>query len=152
MGIDIVVNRLVRPIYPKDTRVVVHLDLESAGSSEYEFSAVEKYLLEAQYGEGKTTGMEIYMHLKRNDLLKTCLNLRDGEEIAKINSKPIRDFLGGDTLFLWKSVVKFDGDVLHVPGLGNGGREITIGWYSLGNIFRNCHPAARFSGFEWVPT
>ncbi len=152
MDIGIVVNRLVRPIYPKDVRVVVHLDLESAGSSEYEFSAVEKYLLEAQYGEGKTTGTEVYTHLKRSDLLKTCLNLRDGEEITKINSKPIRDFLGGDTLFLWKSVVKFEGGAFHVPGLGNTGREITIGWYPLVNVFRNCHPAARFSGFEWVPT
>jgi hypothetical protein len=69
--------------------------------------------------------------LLRNNMLDSCLGLRDGEEIQKKGIAVFHKFFGSNALFLWKSVVGDRGDGLHVPFLTGLGDEVV--WPGTGS-------------------
>lgn len=138
------VDRSVRPVYPDWMKKVMHPELEGVGPSEYDLATVVQWLHDDQK-TGVATGNRIYDHLKKTDALKTCLGLRDGEEIKKKGIEVFRKFFRGKAVFLWASVVQDrDGD-LGVPCLVGHGGDVVVYWYWLDYDWDGSGPAARFA-------
>lgn len=142
------IMRPVKPTYPNWVREVMHPELEDVGPGEYDLAQIDPWLHDGQRNGGRVTGNRIYEDFERNDGLKTCLGLRDGEEIQKKGIAVFRRFFAGKALFLWKSVVRsFDGDLV-VPYLGEGSGRAHVheGWIFLerGHGWNGHNPAARF--------
>lgn len=140
------VDRTVKPTYPDWKKKVMHPELEAQGPAEYDLANVEQWLHDGQKG-GWTRGDNIYAKLKENDndLLKTCLTLRDGEEIKKNGVEAFRKFFKGKALFLWGSVVQGDDGYLYVPSLNGDGVEVVVPWYRLDSYWDVNFPAGRLA-------
>jgi len=138
------VDRSVRPVYPDWMKKVMHPELEGAGPSEYDLATVEQWLHDDQK-KGVVVGNRIYDHLKKTDTLKTCLGLRDGEEIKKKGIEVFRKFFGGKAVFLWASVVRRRGGFLDVPCLIGDGGGVVVYWRWLDVGWLGSSPAARFA-------
>ena len=138
------VDRSVRPVYPDWMKKVMHPELEGAGPPEYDLATVEQWLHDDQK-KGVVVGNRIYDHLKKTDALKTCLGLRDGEEIKKKGIEVFRKFFGGKAVFLWASVVQHRYGYLYVPYLIGRDGGVVVGWYWLDNDWHDRNPAARFA-------
>jgi len=139
------VDRTVKPVYPDWLKKVMHPELEAQGPAEYDLANVEQWLHDGQKGGKWIEGNKIYAHLKDNDLLKTCLTLRDGEEIKKNGVEAFRKFFKGKALFLWGSVVRHDGGSLFVPCLDDGGDRVVVSWGRLGSVWDGSSPAGRLA-------
>lgn len=141
----ICVDRSVKPVYPDWMEKVIHPELEAQGLGEYDLSKVEQWLHDGQKGGKWVEGNKIYARLKENDneLLKTCLTLRDGEEIQKNGIEAFRKFFMGKALFLWGSVVQHRDGNLRVPCLCAGGDRVVFDWNWLGHVWNGCHPTGR---------
>lgn len=136
------VDRSVRPCYPEWVTKVRHPELEAAGPTEYDLMTIKCWLHDGQKNDIQMHGDQIYEFLKSNNMLVDCLDIRDGQEIQKKGKTIFREFFGGKSLFLWKSVVEFEGD-LRVPAIPYGNEGI-IWWVYLGFWWRHVDPAARF--------
>ena len=141
------VDRSVKPVYPDWMKKVMHPELEGNGPAEYDLANVEQWLHEGQKDGKWTKGDNIYARLKENDneLLKTCLTLRDGEEIKKNGIEAFRKFFKGKVLFLWGSVVLSRGGDLDVPYLGDDGGEVVVSWGWVGYGWGGSDPAGRLA-------
>ncbi len=138
------VDRSIRPKYPSRIYAVVHPELKNTGPSEYHIGQVEQWLHEDQKkGGGCVTGRTIYAYLRDKDLLKTCLGLRDLEEIRKKGIAFFRQHFQGKAIFGWKSLVRFPLGSLDVPYLCEGGGEVVLRWHWLGDVWRGNDPALR---------
>ncbi|HEY0221064.1 MAG TPA: hypothetical protein VGC58_02465, partial [Candidatus Paceibacterota bacterium] len=78
----IFVDRSVRPRYPDWMKEVLHPELEATGPNKFEAGRLNLWLHDGQK-DGLVKGRVIYDHLKSNDMLSSCLGLRDLEEIRK---------------------------------------------------------------------
>lgn len=139
------ITRPVRPIYPDWVKKVMHEDLHDAGPGEYDLASIDPWLHDGQRNGGRTTGNRIYEDFKRNNSLKTCLGLRDGEEIQKKGIAVFRQFFGGKAVFLWRSVVLGSLGGLNVPFLYERGDAVVVYWSWLGDGWYDDSPAARFA-------
>lgn len=139
------VDRSIRPSYPDWAKRVEHPDLEPTGSSEYDITTVKQWLHDGQKDGKWIEGSKIYAHLKETDTLKTCLGLRDLEEIQKKGIAFFRKHFQGKAVFAWKSVVLHRDDDLHVPFLYELGGEVVMDWDWLVNDWRGSYPALRFA-------
>ena len=141
------VDRSIRPAYPDWTGVVMHPELENTGPERFDLAKVRDnlWLHDGQKNGGRVTGQVIYDHLKSTDTLKTCLGLRDGEEIQKKGIEVFRQYFNGKAIFLWKSVVRHRDGGLSVPSLCEDGGRVVIGWYWLDNSWGDASPAVRFA-------
>lgn len=140
------VNRDVKPTsYPRWLKQVMHPELENQGPVEYDLSKVELWTHERQGSVKWISGSEIYAHLKENDneLLKSCLTLRDGEEIIRNGAQAFLESFPKKALFLWGSVVEETGGNLCVPCLCVGETPVVIAWVKLSARFRSDSPAGR---------
>lgn len=141
------VNRSVPPSYPDWMKEVMHPELESTGPAEYDISEAEQWLHDGQKEEKWTEGNKIYAHLKKNDMLKTCLGLRDLEEIQKKGIALFREHFKGNVVFGWKGVVVVRnryGD-LGAPCLYGGGGAVVLNWYWLNFNWDGNNPALRLA-------
>lgn len=139
------VDRSIRPSYPDWVKRVEHPDLEPTGSSEYDITTVKQWLHDGQKDGKWIEGSKIYAHLKETDTLKTCLGLRDLEEIQKKGIAFFRKHFQGKAVFAWKSVVLSRGGSLRVPYLCEGGVEVVMGWSWLDSGWDGNNPALRFA-------
>ncbi len=139
------VDRSVRPVYPDWMKKVMHPELEATGPAEYDLATVQLWLHDGQKDGNWVKGQRIYDHLKKTDTLKTCLGLRDGEEIKKKGIEVFRKFFGGKAVFLWASVVQDRDGNLRVPYLIVNGGEVVVHWLWLDYDWRVNDPAARFA-------
>ncbi|MES3005966.1 MAG: hypothetical protein V4664_03405 [Patescibacteria group bacterium] len=137
------VDRTVKPVYPDWVKDVLHPDLEANGPAEYDLANVDQWLHDKQK-TGRIVGNDLYAHLQKEDMLKTCLTLRDGEEIRKNGIEAFRKFFKGKALFLWGSVVRRRGGSLRVPYLCDDGGGVVIFWDWLGSDWDDSNPAGRF--------
>lgn len=144
----ICVDRSILPAYPNWVKMVMHPDLEATGPGKYGLATIEPWLHDGQRNGGRVAGNRIYEHLQENNLLDSCLGLRDGEEIQRKGAAVFRKFFGDNALFLWKSVVADRGNGLHVPFLTGLGVEVVIAWYWLDHAWDCSDPAARFTGLS----
>jgi hypothetical protein len=133
------IDRSTSPVYPDWVTRVLHPELGSVGPAEYDLATIGLWLHDGQKNDAKMHGDRIYGYLKSENMLGRCLGLRDGEEIRKKGVRIFRTFFGGRSLFLWKSVVEFNGD-LRVPAIPYGG-EGDIRWVWLGFDWRSIDPA-----------
>ncbi len=139
------VDRKVKPVYPEWKKDVLHPELEASGPPEYDLSTVGLFLHDGQKNGKWIEGNKLYAYLKKEDMLKTCLTLRDGEEIQKNGIEAFLKFFKDKALFLWGSVVRGRDGRLHVPYLNDGGDKVVLGWYWLDDGWDDYSPAGRFA-------
>ncbi|MEI8249076.1 MAG: hypothetical protein WCG07_01095 [Candidatus Taylorbacteria bacterium] len=137
------VNRSIRPSYPDWMEEVMHPELETIGPAEYDGTKLEQWLHDGQKDGKWIEGNKIYAHLKKTDMLKTCLGLRDLEEIQKKGIAYFRKHFAGKAVFGWASVVRHRRGNLRVPYLCEGGDEVILDWDWLGSYWHSLHPALR---------
>ncbi len=135
----------VRPSYPDWVKTVMHPELENAGPAEYSAESIEQWLHDGQKDGKWTTGNNVYAKLqeKDNELLKTCLGLRDLEEIQKKGIAFFRKYFAGKAVFGWSGVVRSRFGDLVVPFLCEGGGEVVLRWRWLGVVWSGRGPALR---------
>lgn len=139
------VDRSIRPSYPDWMKEVMHPELESVGPAEYDISAIEQWLHDGQKDGKYIEGNKIYNHLKKTDTLKTCLGLRDLEEIQKKGIAFFRKHFKGKAVFGWASVVRDrDGDLI-VPCLYECGGRVVLDWLWTDHAWYDYRPALRFA-------
>lgn len=139
------VNRSVRPSYPDWAKTVMHPELEPTGPAEYDIEKVEQWLHDGQKDGKWIEGNKIYAHLKETDTLKTCLGLRDLEEIQKKGIAFFRKYFQGKAVFGWKSVVRNRYGILFVPCLCEDDDEVVVRWSWLARGWDGRSPALRFA-------
>ena len=138
------VDRSMRPTYPDWMREVMHPELEVIGPVSFDAGKLEQWLHHDQK-TGVVRGQVIYDHLKSNDMLPSCLGLRDLEEVQKKGIKFFRKHFQGRAVFGWKSVVRDESGDLDVPYLiGNDG-EVVLDWSWLDFDWGSTSPALRFA-------
>ena len=137
------VNRSIRPSYPDWMKEVMHPELETIGPAEYDGTKLEQWLHDGQKDGKWIEGNKIYAHLKKTDTLKTCLGLRDLEEIQKKGIAYFRKHFAGKAVFGWASVVRDRHGRLHVPYLCQCGVKVFLFWFWLGLSWRSSNPALR---------
>jgi len=138
------VDRTVRPTYPSWMKEVMHPKLEAKGPTEFDSDKLEQWFHDDQK-VGVVTGNTIYNHLKKHDMLPSCLGLRDLEEIQKLGITHFRRNFQGKAVFGWKSVVRSDDLNLRVPYLVEDGDRIVLHWRWLGDDWSAVNPALRFA-------
>lgn len=138
------VDRSIRPIYPDWVQTVMHPEFENTGPAEFDLSEVEQWLYPKQK-KSVVNGNVIYQYLKDNNMLKTCLGLRDGEEIRKKGIDLFRKFFQGKVVYLWKSVVRRRVGLLRVPFLHGGVSLVVLDWCWLGSDWDSDEPALRLA-------
>jgi len=128
------VDRSVKPIYPDWVKEVLHPELENIGPAEYDASSIDQWLHDDQKNGNWTTGNNVYAKLKEKDckLLKTCLGLRDLEEIQKKGITFFRKHFKGKAVLGWASVGENRDGNLFVPYLCEFGDEVVLRWSWLG--------------------
>jgi hypothetical protein len=133
LSFSIRVNRSIYPEYPPQARRVVHPELERSGPAKYDLSEVGVVRFLPKNGN-PIRGMDIYLHLKKENRLSSCFNLQDGLTLQK---KPnlFRSLFKGKRLVLWGSVIEvgrqFFVKVIHENDLG----KVEGDWYSLLEVF-----------------
>jgi hypothetical protein len=138
------VDRIARPTYPEWAMLVMHPELEPTGPVEYDLQkGVQEWLAKGQ--KNVLTGNRIYTELKDANALESCLGLSDLLAIQAKGIDVFRKLYSGKAVFGWKSVVQYQGGSLSVPFLYEGGGEVELDWYWLGNDWDSRHPALRFS-------
>ena len=138
------VDRSVRPVYPEWVKKVMHPELEGTGPAEYDLAKVEQWFHNEQK-KGVVVGDRIYEHLKRNNMLDSCLGLRDLEEIQKKGVTFFPNAVKSHVVFGWKSVVLGHGGNLNVPCLVALGSRVVLDWYWLTDDWTGNRPAHRFA-------
>lgn len=150
-GANIGVDNIIRidystcPSYPDWVETVMHPEMESKGPTEYDISKVEQWLHEKQKNGGRIEGNELYTHLKKTDTLKTCLGLRDLEEIQKKGIAFFRKHFQDKCVFGWKGVVRRRFGNLRAPYLYGDGDEVALNWHWLGSDWVGRSPALRLA-------
>ncbi len=142
------VTRSKKSTYPDWVRKILHPELENVGPAQYDVSSINEWFHDGQKNGQWTYGSNVYAKLKENDceLLKTCLGLRDLEEIQKKGIAFFRKYLKSKTVFGWASVVQDRVgrlDRLGVPYLCECGDEVVLRWLWLGNRWDGNCPALR---------
>lgn len=138
------VDRSVRPNYPSWMREVMHPELEAIGPDKFETKSLKLWIPPSQT-TGVVEGQAIYDHLKSENMLGSCLGLRDLEEIQKKGIAHFRKHFQGKAVFGWKSVVRYDGGDLCVPYLIEIGGEVVLRWRWLDGGWDSARPALRFA-------
>jgi hypothetical protein len=145
LGDIIRVDRSIRPVYPDWMEKPMHPELEMTGPAEFDAGKLEQFLLEKQK-TGVVKGNDIYEHLKQTDTLKTCVGLRDLEEIQKKGIDFFRKHFAGKAVFGFRSVVLGrDYGRLRVPYLLESDGQAVLYWISLGVVWGADDPALRFA-------
>ncbi len=139
------VDRSIRPSYPDWMKEVMHPELESVGPAEYDIAVVEQWLHDGQKDGKCIGGNKIYNHLKKTDTLKTCLRLRDLEEIRKKGIAFFRKHFKGKAVFGWAGIVRNRSGSLSVPYLYGYGDRVVLYWLWTGSDWDGNGPALRFA-------
>ncbi|MDQ5976918.1 MAG: hypothetical protein QG664_831 [Patescibacteria group bacterium] len=135
------VDRSIRPVYPDWVRTVMHPELELTGPVEYDLGTVDLWLHYRQKNGPSLAGYKPYEYLKENGMLKSCLSLRDGEEIQKKGLPVFRKFFQGKTVPLWKSIVQARSGGLRVPYLCEHDGMVVMRWDWPENYWIGFRPA-----------
>ncbi len=138
------VDRAARIVFPDWMEKVMHPELESTGSAEYDISTLQPWLHPKQMG-GLARGQEIYDFLKDTNGLESCLGLSDGLAIQQMGIAVFRKFFAGKMMFLWKSVVQDRSGNLVVLYLMEYDDKVVVGWRWLFSDWDDDRPAARFA-------
>jgi hypothetical protein len=124
-------HRSADPVYPVWVTGAMHLRLTRSGPAELDPARLELWRPPPAKRRQLRTGEWIYRQLKRTDLLKRCLGLRDLAEIQRAGTGFYRKHFGRRTVFGWKSVVRDRLGFLYVPYLFEFGDGVEVHWYLL---------------------
>ncbi len=138
------IDRTIHPTYPEWFKGLVKPELELAGPPEFDVSKFELWLHPDQV-KGVAKGDVIFEYLKQNQMLESCLNLRDLEEIQKQGSDFFRRYFQSKAVFAWKSVARDRLGNLDVPYLFGSGGLVVVDWHWLGSGWGAGDPALRFA-------
>ena len=104
---------------------------------------VSLWLHDEQKDGGWIEGHKLYEHLKSNNMLESCLGLRDLEEIQRRGIEFFRQHFKGKAVFGWKSAVRDSDGNLNAPCLYEGVGRVVLDWVWLSNGWSDCSPALR---------
>ncbi len=146
----ICIDRSLPLNYPPWVLTVMHQELIGTGPPQYDLSQIELWFHDRQRGDcrgrhEKVDGNDVYKCLKSSDMLKSCLNLADGEEIKKKGVVVFEQFFGIQDVFLWQSVVRNGAGFLLTPYLFEFCGDTSIGWRYLHTLWDIGSPAAHFA-------
>lgn len=113
-SLSVYIRRSLDVYYPKWVHEVMHPELEFTGPTEYSLDTLDFCLHDTQKNGDGMRGYDLYEYLKKNKMLKSCLSLRDGEEIRHKGQDVFQKLFTGKALLLWKSAVKYS----HPAGFG----------------------------------
>lgn len=136
------IERDKRIAYPTHIETVLHPELEYAGPAAYDLSKVELWT-DGRLVDGVATGFDHYKSLKDADMIGSCLDLRDGNEIVLKGLAAFRAHFAGKTLVLWKSVGRSSAGTV-VPTIYEEHDELVVYWAPLSAKWNARVPAARF--------
>ncbi len=139
------VDRSVRHSYPDWVKEVMHPELEDTGLCEYDISIVQQWLHEGQKDGKWIVGNQIYTHLKNTGMLKSCLGLRDLEEIQKKGITFFRKHFKGKAVFGWAGIVRHRYGRLRVPYLYEDDGKVVLDWDWVDDDWCSLSPALRFA-------
>lgn len=140
------VNRSIKPTYPNWVKKVLHPEFELSGPTEFDLQKDVNLWLHEDQKIGSVIGNKIYNQLKKDDLLKDCLNLVDLLAIQEKGIEIFRTLYKGKAVFAWKSIVESTYRYLHVPCLIESDCKVVLRWPSwLCNDWDSDDPALRFS-------
>jgi hypothetical protein len=124
----------------------MHPELENTGPAEFDITKTEQWLHDKQKQDKRIGGNQLYVYLKKNGILKTCLGLRDLEEIQKKGIVFFRKYFKSKYVCGWKGVVmsRHDDD-LKVPYLCELDDKVVQGWHDLISRWPDASPALRFA-------
>ncbi len=137
------VDRTIRPFYPSRMTYVLNPEFEMGGPTEFECVKLELWLHPIQQ-RGVVKAQVIYDHLRQNDMLLSCLNLRDLEEIQRKGLTHFRKHFKDQTVFGWKSVISDDDNLLYAPFLREFRSQVILDWTWLAHSLYPSNPALRF--------
>ena len=110
LGLSFVVvlaDRSSQSAYPDWVREILHPELVVTGPEE--FNLIKDITLwhhEGQIGNNLASGEAVYEHLRKDNMLKDCLSLSDGEAIQEKGGALFCEIFEDAALALWKSVVE----------------------------------------------
>lgn len=139
------VDHSIHPSYPDWAKGWYTPELECTGPAEYDITKFEWWFHDRQKNGKFVEGNIILTYLEETDTLKTCLGLRDLEEIQKKGVAFFRKHFQGELVFGWKSVVCIGGGDLYVPCLHEDGDEMVMDWVWLYRSWGARVPALRFA-------
>jgi hypothetical protein len=138
------VDRSVELSYPAWVKNLAHPELESTGMAEYDLAKVSCWVHPIQRDDWFRS-RSIYEHLKRNNMLESCLGLHDGLEIQKMDMSLFLKIFGYSLhLYLWRSVAESVDGRFMVPSLVALPSQLQIYWEWLGEDLNSYRPAVRF--------
>jgi len=128
------VDRSKKPSYPEWTKKVMHPEFELSGPDEFD---LQKDINLFHYGhvDDRPTGVQgprIYDYLKKQDLLKDCLNLSDLYAIKDKGRNVYISLFKKEIVLAWKSVIENEKGDLFVPCLFvNRHGRLDVNWNML---------------------
>ena len=131
--------------YPSWMKERMHPELQRTGTAEYDINKVEQWLHDDQKDGKWMKGDKIYAHLKKTDTLKTCLGLRDLEEIQKKGITFFRKYFKGKVVFGWRDIVRNRNGSLNVPYLYENGDKVILDWDWADNDWYDYYPTLRLA-------
>ena len=150
------VNRSASPVYPAFVKAVMHPQLEHTGPAEFDLAKVKLWRHTGQKGWKVISGHIIYRYLKNTVMIENCLSLLDGQGIQKkmqgrggIRSLMkgldlYQSFFNGQSVGLWKSVIRNNDGLLVVPCLNECCGKVGIIWMHLECDWNAFGPAGQF--------
>lgn len=139
------VDYSIKGTYPDWMKKRMHPEFDRVGTVEHHLDRVNLWLHPDQENGGSVGGEALYEHIKKNDILSTCLAFRDLEEIRKLGIEVFRKYFRGKAVFAWKDVVQDRNGDLYVPVLYVSVGRVVLDWSWLGNGWRDFNPAARYA-------
>ncbi len=140
----IYVDRTVAPVYSLSVKEVIHPELEKAGPEEFDVLKLERWLHEEQKGNKSIGGLNLYEHIKTQNMLESCLNFRDLEEIKKRGTKFFREHFNRQEIYAWKSVARDEDNSLIVPCLYETSDIVVFRLRQLRLLCGDANPVLRF--------
>lgn len=146
MSTIIRVDRSGDPVYPDFIKRAVHPEIAKGGPEEYDLAKLPAafWLHENQRINGFSNPYVIYQCLKEEDILRSCLAICDGREIAKKSARVFRSLFPKIKLFLWGAVAQDKHNDLCVPYLSERKGFIYMDWHWFDFSIGDNSPAARF--------
>ena len=139
------VDYSIKGTYPDWMKKRLHPEFDRSDTVEHRLDQVSLWLHSDQGSGGRIGGKALYQHIKENDILPTCLALRDLEEIQKLGIEVYRKYFRGKAIFAWKDVVQGRNGRWLVPFLIGHGDQVFLGWHWLDGDWDDFSPAARFA-------
>jgi len=144
------VDRLAKLTYPDRMRRLMHPELQATGPVEFDLKTSVAQWFSEEQKTGVVRGHAVYLQLKMENALDSCLGFADLLAIKDKGIPVLRPLYNGKLLFGWKSVVQCYDDDFLVPYLYEDGYDtVVVSWLSLIKYWSPRYSALRFGKWHF---